>query len=72
MKNITNLSSAELAQRVVKVKEGVSGSIVLVFLFFHQNVCLRYSLEATRRGASNEYHNVCFRGELRKISILLG
>ena len=24
------------------------------------------------RGASNEYHNICLRGEIRKISILLG
>ena len=28
---------------------------------------LWYSLEAPRRGASNEYHNICFRGEIRKI-----
>ena len=24
-------------------------------------------LEAPRRGTSNEYHNICFRGEIRKI-----
>ena len=29
---------------------------------------LWYSLEAPRRGASNEYHNIRFRGEIRKIS----
>ena len=28
---------------------------------------LWYSLEAPRRGASNEYHNVSFRQEIRKI-----
>ena len=36
---------------------------------------LWYSLEAPRRGASNEYHNICFRGEIKEIkrkrSILL-
>ena len=29
---------------------------------------LWYSLEAPRQGASNEYHNICFCGEIRKIS----
>ena len=28
---------------------------------------LGYSLEVLRRGASNEHHNICFRGEIRKI-----
>ena len=28
---------------------------------------LWYSLEAPCRGASNEYHNICFREEIRKI-----
>ena len=33
------------------------------FLFFHEiNIYCAYSLEAPRRGASNEYHNICFRG----------
>ena len=28
---------------------------------------LWYSLEVSRRGASHEYQNICFRGEIRKI-----
>ena len=48
------------------------GYQVNIFLFLHENICCGYSLEAPHRGASNEYHNICFRGEIRKISILLG
>ena len=36
---------------------------VIFVLFLHENICCGYSLEAPRRGASNEYHNICFRGE---------
>ena len=28
---------------------------MLIFLFLNKNICCRYSLEAPRRGASNEY-----------------
>ena len=28
---------------------------VIFTLFVHENICCRYSLEAPRRGASNEY-----------------
>ena len=41
--------------------------MLISFLFLHENICCGYSLEAPRRGASNEYHNICFRGEIRKI-----
>ena len=37
----------------------------MIFLFLRENV-LWYSLEAPLRGASNEYHNICFRGEIGK------
>ena len=30
-------------------------SFDIFFLFLHENVCCGYSLEAPRRGASNEY-----------------
>ena len=39
----------------------------ICFLFLHENICCWYSLEAPRRGASNEYHNICFHGETRKL-----
>ena len=41
--------------------------MLISFLFLHENICCGYSLEAPHRGASNEYHNICFHGEIRKI-----
>ena len=41
-------------------------SHILFFLFLYENICCGYSLEAPRRGASDEYHNICFRAEIRK------
>ena len=38
-----------------------------IILFLHKNICCGYSIEAPRRGASNEYHNICFYAELGKI-----
>ena len=32
-----------------------------------QNIDCVYSLEPPRRGGSNEYHNLCFWAEIRKI-----
>ena len=32
-------------------------------------MCCGYSLEAPQRGASDEYDNICFRGEIRKILV---
>ena len=46
------------------------GIHILFFLFFHENICCGYSLEVPRCGASNEYHNIRFCGEIRKISTL--
>ena len=48
------------------------GIHIIFFLFLHKNVCCGYSLEEPRRGASNEYHNICFRGEIRNISAFFG
>ena len=31
------------------------GSHIIFFLFLNENICCGYSLEAPRRGASNEY-----------------
>ena len=38
-----------------------------IFLIFAQNIDCGYSLEPPRRGGSNEYHNLCFQSEIRKI-----
>ena len=39
-----------------------------IFLFLHENVCCGYSLEVEvpHQGTSNEYHNICFCGEIAK------
>ena len=41
--------------------------MLIFFLFLNANICCGYSLEAPRRGASNEYNNIGFCGEMRKI-----
>ena len=38
-----------------------------IFLISAQNIGCKYSLEPPRRGGSNEYHNLCFWAEIRKI-----
>ena len=42
---------------------------LIFFLFLDENICCGYSLEAPRRGASNEYHNIWFCREIRKILV---
>ena len=46
--------------------------IHIFFLFLHENICCGYSLEVPHWGASNEYHNICSCGEIRKISAFFG
>ena len=41
--------------------------VSIFFLFLDENMCCGYSLEVPRRGTSNEYHNVCFHQEIRKL-----
>ena len=43
---------------------------IILFLFLHGSICCGYSLEVPWWGASNEYHDICFCREVRKISIL--
>ena len=38
--------------------------------FFHETICCGYSLEMPPLSPSNEYHNISFCGEIRKISVL--
>ena len=47
------------------------GIRLIFFLFPHENICCGYSLEVPQGGISNEYLNICFRGEIRKISALM-
>ena len=39
-----------------------------VSLFLHKYICCEYSLEASERGALNEYQHHMFFGEIRKIN----
>ena len=41
--------------------------LLISFLFLRENICCGYSLEAPRRGASNEYPQHMFFREIRKI-----
>ena len=43
-----------------------------IFLISHENICCGYSLEAPQQGASNEYPQHMFCGEIRKISAFFG
>ena len=47
-----------------------TGPRLIFILFLHVNICCGYSLEAPRQGTSNEYHSICFHGEIRKLSII--
>ena len=44
----------------------INQNVLIFFLFLHENICCGYSLEAPHRGASNEYHNICFHEEIKK------
>ena len=49
----------------------IRGGMHVIFSFFlHESICCGYSLEVPHWGTSNEYHNICFHGEIRKISLL--
>ena len=40
---------------LVKVLFFFNPKVLILFLLLHENICYGYSLEAPRRGASNEY-----------------
>ena len=37
-----------------------------IFLFLQENICCGYSLEASHRDTSNDDHNKCFNGTIKK------
>ena len=43
-----------------------------IFLFLHENICCGYSLEAPRRGASNEYPQHMFTWRNKKDISIFG
>ena len=55
-KSIISLLSAESAKKVLKK------------FSYYSLITFGYSLEVPCWGASNEYHNICFHAEIRKIS----
>ena len=54
-----------------ELQVGVDSHIIF-FLFLHENICSRYSLEAPQRGASNVYLQHMFHDEVIKITVLFG
>ena len=46
-----------------------SRNILIFFLIFVRNIDCGYTLEQSRRGGSNEYHNLCFVAKIRLIGI---
>ena len=45
-----------MSNTVLEAELQIRGGIhIIFFLFRHENICCGYSLEAPRRGASNEY-----------------
>ena len=52
-------------------KRGYQINIFLIHVSPWIYIC-GYSLETPQQGTSNEHHNICFCGEIRKISILFG
>ena len=44
----------------------------IFFLFLHKNIYCGYSLAAPWRGTSNEYHNICYCGDIRQLSTTFG
>ena len=48
------------------------GIRITFFIFLHKNICCGYSLEVHQGGASNEYPQHIFYGEIGKISINFG
>ena len=72
---IVFLTLSPLICRGMDILKGFSESLkfeitkvdCMYFLFLHQNICCRYSLEAPHSDTPNEYHNICFSGEIRKI-----
>ena len=67
LQNISRQLWHWLVYHIATDKRGYPHNIFLISPL-HENICCGYSLEAPHRGASNEYHNICFRGEIRKIS----
>ena len=66
-----NIVTLKLSSSVIAPSKALLSTkkikVLISIIFFHKNICCGYSLEMPRRGASNEYHNICFLGEIRKI-----
>ena len=56
--------------KVVK-NEDFQQNFFYIFLIFARNIDCGYMLEPPWRGASNDYHNLCFGAKIRKIAIPL-
>ena len=54
-------------KKIKKKKKKKSDKNSNIFHISAQNIDYGYLLEPPRRGGSNEYHNICFCAEIRKI-----
>ena len=52
---ISNLRTSMVSNRSNRYGSFFIWKMLISFLFLHENICCGYSLEAPRRGASNEY-----------------
>ena len=48
-------NSFHMSQQKYMLRTFFNPKVPIFFLFFHKNICCRYSLEAPCRGTSNEY-----------------
>ena len=72
-KNVTDLLSTELAQRLVKgecnfIATDKRGIHIIFFLFLHENICCGTHQKRLGEALLMNTHNICFCGEIRKIS----
>ena len=74
-----NVRIGPLVAYMQAMKDQICLPIGAIYQGLHWNISLIaswkymlwYSLEAPRRGASNEYHNICFREEVKNIKRVL-
>ena len=60
-----------MSHQVLQIRGGIEDNSNIVFLFLTENIHCDPSLELPQRDGSNEGHNVCFNGKIRKIFLKL-
>ena len=65
---VEKVSKNVAAEKVIHQIRG--GNHIIFFLVLHECVQCGYSEEASQQSTSNENHNKCSHGKIRKISVL--